>query len=67
MELFGTSSQPAAVATEDLSKFQYIADRTGKIIFYENYIVLKDGGKQAFVQSQSTLYDTLTTFMRRRS
>lgn len=32
-----------AVATEDLSKFQYIADRNGKDYFLRNYIVLKDG------------------------
>nr|WP_295932495.1 hypothetical protein [uncultured Dyadobacter sp.] len=32
-----------ATATEDLSKFQYIADRNGKDYFLRNYIVLKDG------------------------
>lgn len=32
-----------ATATQDLSKFQYIADRNGKDYFLRNYIVLKDG------------------------
>jgi hypothetical protein len=32
-----------AVATQDLAKFQYIADRNGKDYYLRNYIVLKNG------------------------